>query len=312
MTDEILSKALFEHKVAVLKGSIRYHKNRGRAAQDIADAARQAEADRTSELITFLEAQNTLLRKQNGASRERKYQVNDTVRDPEEHVTYVIVEVSNPTVMKPMYRIRPEGGGKSFWVGEDDLDAWGEPPALNDFNDLQKRLLDGDWKPPLFGLDNELLPGEEEGNWYLINFPTGDFFKGVGSTKVASKHLKAIRQWWGEQGYASKHEERYPSLWGAYPYPIQPNEPDFSPKVTLTGRYEQHPNIWQRLANPDGSAVLPADGPFGEQVRPNDTGQDVANAYQQGYRDCIVEANRLAGRDLWLTANDVAKEGHHE
>jgi hypothetical protein len=31
------------------------------------------------------------------------------------------------------------------------------------------------------------------------------------------------------------------------------------------------------------------------------TGQDVANAYQQGARDTIKEANRRAGRDLWLT-----------
>jgi hypothetical protein len=32
------------------------------------------------------------------------------------------------------------------------------------------------------------------------------------------------------------------------------------------------------------------------------TSQDVANGYQKGYRDCIREANRRAGYDLWLAA----------
>ena len=37
----------------------------------------------------------------------------------------------------------------------------------------------------------------------------------------------------------------------------------------------------------------------GSAPEPVYSGQDVANAYQQGYRDCIADANRRAGHDLW-------------
>jgi hypothetical protein len=60
---------VFEEHVAVLKGVILHHESAIREAQDEVDYHRKARSLRSNELITYLEAQNTVLR-QKLAERE--------------------------------------------------------------------------------------------------------------------------------------------------------------------------------------------------------------------------------------------------
>lgn len=156
---------------------------------------------------------------------------------------------------------------KSTTPGQEVFSPGAEPVVskVSDttFTSLRDHVMN--WNPPQFGLDGTPLPGEAKGDWYLIKFPTRDYLRCPGNYDVAICHLKGIRDWWQQQGLADANDECYPALWGWYHADA---DTKFGPKITLEGRYEQDPMEWTRVANPDGSAVFSADGPFGEQVRP--------------------------------------------